>query len=69
LAQELKRTKSEAAASRALGGVEFEPANWTARELRLAKDAVEQWKSIRTYRIAETILTMAVDVKEANVVA
>jgi len=69
LAQELKRTRSQAAAARALDSAVPEDADWTARERRLVSEAVERWKRLRTYKLAEAILMGAVDIREANVVA
>ncbi|ORY20865.1 P-loop containing nucleoside triphosphate hydrolase protein [Naematelia encephala] len=67
LAQEVKRMRSQAAAAKALEDVTFEPAAWTARELRLVRHAVDKWRNLRSYKIAEEILTLAVSVREANV--
>ena len=69
LAQELKRTRAQAATIKALGGVEVEPAEWSVRELKLVNRAVEKWKSLRTYKMAEEILSGAVGLREANVIA
>lgn len=69
LARELKKSRSQAAATRALASVDFEPADWTSTELRLAKRVVAKWKELRTYKMAEEILQGAVDVREANVIA
>ena len=69
LAQELKKTRAQAAAARALQVETDEPSDWTARELRLARDAVHRWKGRRSFVLAEEILTRAVDLKEANVIA
>ena len=69
LAQELRRTRSQAAADRAMEQSTTEPANWTARELRLVQDAVDRWKRLKTYAMAEELLTGAVNVREANVIA
>lgn len=69
LARELKKSRSQAAATKALASVEVEPANWTARQMRLAQRVVFKWKQLRSYKMAEEILQRAVDVREANVIA
>jgi kinesin family protein 1 len=69
LAQELKRTRSQAAVSRALDNSAVEDANWSARELRLVQESVARWKRLRTYKMAEEILVGAVNIREANVIA
>lgn len=69
LAQEVKRIRSQAAKARALEHVSVEPSNWTARELRLVKGAVKQWRRLRGYVIAEQILCGAVSLREANVIS
>jgi len=69
LARELKKTRSLAAAARALDNTAVETANWTARELRLVQGAVEKWQGLRTYKMAEEILMGAVNIREANVIA
>jgi len=69
LAQELKRTRAQAAAASALKTDAVEEANWSAKELRLVQAAVTKWKSLRTYKMAEALLMGAVDVREANVIA
>ncbi|WWD07311.1 hypothetical protein V865_005409 [Kwoniella europaea PYCC6329] len=69
MAQEVKRIRSQAAAARALEQTSIEPANWTSRELRLVQDAVQRWKRLRLFAMAEEILMGAVNVREANVIA
>ncbi len=69
LAQELKKSRSQTAASRALESGTVEPANWTAKELRLVRNTVKKWRRFRTYKMAEEILIGAVDLREANVIA
>lgn len=69
LAQEVKRIRSQAAKARALEDGSVEPADWSARELRLVKWAVGKWKRLRGFSIAEQILSGAVSMREANVIA
>jgi kinesin family protein 1 len=69
LTQEVKRMRSQAAVARALQEVVFEPAHWSARELRLVQGAVERWKRLRNFTMAEEILSGAVLLREANVIA
>nr|XP_019000355.1 kinesin [Kwoniella mangroviensis CBS 8507]OCF63816.1 kinesin [Kwoniella mangroviensis CBS 8507] len=69
MAQEVKRIRSQAAAARATKQTSIEPANWTFRELKLVQDAVQRWKRLRLFAMAEEILMGAVNVREANVIA
>ncbi|WRT70718.1 uncharacterized protein IL334_007716 [Kwoniella shivajii] len=69
MTQEVKRIRSQAAAARALEPTTVEPANWTLKEIRLVQKVVEKWKQLRSYSVAEQILTGAADLKEANVIA
>jgi kinesin family protein 1 len=69
MALEVKRIRSQAAASRALERDVVETATWSARELALIQNAVRQWKSLRTFKMAEQILTGAVELREANIIA
>nr|XP_018259742.1 kinesin [Kwoniella dejecticola CBS 10117]OBR81900.1 kinesin [Kwoniella dejecticola CBS 10117] len=69
MAQEVKRIKYQAAAARAMEQISDEPANWTARDLGLVQYAIKRWKCMKTFSMAEQILTGAVNVREANVIA
>ena len=69
LASELRRTRAQATAARAMERNIIDPANWSARELKLVDWAVKQWKKTRNFVLAEQILSKAVDLKEANVIA
>lgn len=69
LAQEVKRIRSQAATARQIEEAGLEPIQWTARELRLVHWVVARWQRLRSYAMAEEILKMAVNVREANVIA
>lgn len=69
LALEVKRIRSQAAASRALEKEVIDTATWSSRELKLVQGAVQRWRGLRAFKMAEQILMGAVDVKEANVIA
>ena len=69
LAQEVKRVRSQAAATRALGRDVIEPETWSPKQLNLARMAVGRWRKMRTFKMAEQILVSAVEVREANVIA
>lgn len=69
LAQEVKRMRSQAAAARALAKDVLDPADWTETQMRYAQMAVARWKRLRTFKMAEQILTGAVEIREANVIA
>lgn len=61
--------RSQAAATRALNKDVLDPAEWTERQLRLAKSAVARWQRLRTFKMAEHILSGAAEIREANVIA
>jgi kinesin family protein 1 len=42
---------------------------WSAKELRLVQGVVKRWRAMRAFKMAEQILTGAVDLREANVIA
>ncbi|WVQ70657.1 hypothetical protein IAR50_000179 [Cryptococcus sp. DSM 104548] len=69
MAQEVKRVRSEAAKARALESVDMEPEDWGTEELRKVRWVLEKWEKLRGYQLAEEILTGAVDLREANVIA
>lgn len=48
--------------------VVFEPAIYTAKELRLIRKVLDKWRGHRSFSMAETVLSGAVMVKEANVI-
>lgn len=68
LAQEVKRIRAQAVVNRARGVSAIEEA-WTPRELVLVRKAVEKWKDLRNFAMAEQLLHMAGDVREANIIA
>lgn len=54
----------------ALGmGEGFEPVIYSARQLRLIRKVLDKWRAHRSFSMAETVLTNAVAVKEANVIS
>lgn len=69
MARELKLAKSQAATARALERTAFGPVTWSAQELRLVQTAVRRWRRLRSFAMAEQVLTEAVNVREANVFA
>jgi kinesin family protein 1 len=46
----------------------FEPQIYTARQLRLIRKVLDKWRSHRSFSMAETVLSNAVLVKEANII-
>lgn len=46
----------------------FEPSIYTARQLRLIRMVLEQWRAHRSFSMSECVLSNAVLVKEANVI-
>ncbi|CAE6516175.1 unnamed protein product [Rhizoctonia solani] len=47
----------------------FEPQIYTARQLRLIRKALDKWRSHRSFSMAETVLSNAVTIKEANIIS
>lgn len=48
--------------------IPFEPQIYTARQLRLIRKVLDKWRSHRSFSMAETILSNAVVLKEANII-
>jgi kinesin family protein 1 len=48
--------------------MEFEPVIYTAKQLRLIRKVLDKWRAHRSFSMAETVLSNAVLVKEANVI-
>ena len=48
--------------------VPFEPTIYTARQLRLIRKVLDKWRAHRSFSMAETVLSNAVHVKEANII-
>lgn len=67
LAQELKKSRSQAAIANATRQISSEVENWSMETLRLAQDSVKQWRTLQSYKMAEDILITAVDVRQANI--
>jgi len=49
-------------------GLDFEPAIFSARQLKLIRKVLDRWRAHRSFSMAETILTNSVMVKEANII-
>ncbi|KXN84211.1 hypothetical protein AN958_12864 [Leucoagaricus sp. SymC.cos] len=47
----------------------YEPVIYSARQLRLIRKVLDKWRAHRSFSMAETVLTNAVAVKEANVIS
>ena len=71
ISQEMKRLRHLRTSTivKGHGSPEFEATVYTAKEIRLAKAAFKKWKALRTFGMAETVLTQAIKVKEANVIS
>lgn len=48
--------------------VPFEPVLYTAKQLRLIKRVLDKWRAHRAFSMAETVLSNAVVLKEANII-
>jgi len=46
----------------------FEPVLYSARQLRLVRKVLDKWRAHRSFSMAETVLSAAVLLKEANVI-
>jgi kinesin family protein 1 len=66
LALEVKRMRSQAASGSA---GELPDVEWTPHELMLVRKAVDKWKRLRNFAMAEQMLMVAGDVREANIIA
>lgn len=56
ITQEMKRLRHLRSSATVKGGSpEFEAAVYTAKEIRLAKQAFKKWKALRTFGMAETV--------------
>ncbi|BEI81426.1 hypothetical protein CcaverHIS002_0205860 [Cutaneotrichosporon cavernicola] len=69
LALEVKRIRAQAAVSRARGEALPEAEEWTMQQTVLVRKAVEKWKQLRNFVMAEQLLHLAADVREANIIA
>lgn len=49
-------------------GMDYEPVIYSAKQLRLIRKVLDKWRAHRSFSMAETILTNAVAVKEANII-
>ncbi|KAG8736615.1 kinesin-like protein Klp8 [Ceratobasidium sp. 428] len=49
--------------------IPFEPQIYTARQLRLIRKVLDKWRSHRSFSMAETVLSNAVVLKEANIIS
>jgi kinesin family protein 1 len=48
--------------------MQFEPVIYTAKQLRLIRKVVDKWRAHRSFSMAETVLSNAVLIKEANII-
>lgn len=48
--------------------VPFEPVVYTARQLRIIRKVLDKWRAHRAFSMAETVLSNAVALKEANII-
>ncbi|TXT11932.1 uncharacterized protein COLE_02342 [Cutaneotrichosporon oleaginosum] len=69
LALEVKRIRAQAAVSRARGEAMSEEEEWSMPQTVLVRKAVEKWKQLRNFVMAEQLLHLAADVREANIIA
>lgn len=69
LALEVKRIRAQAAVHRARGEAMSEEEEWTIPQTVLVRTAVEKWKQLRNFVMAEQLLYLAADVREANIIA
>lgn len=69
IAEEMKRLRSQAVARALEQTNPYEPEVYSARQLGLLGTVVKQWRQLKSFATAEDILTSAVDLREANVLA
>lgn len=48
--------------------VPYEPTIYTAKQLRLIRKVLDRWRAHRAFSMAETVLSNAVTIKEANII-
>lgn len=48
--------------------IPFEPVIYTAKQLRLIRQALDKWRAHRSFSMAEIVLSNAVLIKEANII-
>ncbi|KAG6807433.1 hypothetical protein H0H93_001590, partial [Arthromyces matolae] len=51
------------------GGGEFEPVIYSARQIRLIRKVLDRWRAHRSFSMAESVLSNAVALKEANIIS
>ncbi len=49
-------------------GLDFEPVMYSAKQLRLIRKTLDNWRAHRAFSMAEVVLSSAVLVKEANII-
>lgn len=49
-------------------GMDFEPAIYTARQLRLIRKVLDKWRANQAFSMTEVVLSNAVLIKEANII-
>ncbi|KAG5732272.1 Kinesin-like protein [Termitomyces sp. T112] len=52
-----------------LKGEEFEPVIYSAKQIRLIRKVLDQWRAHRSFSMAELALSSAVMIKEANIIS
>jgi kinesin family protein 1 len=46
----------------------YEPTLYSAKQLRLIRKVLDKWRAHRSFSMAETVLSAAVLIKEANII-
>lgn len=69
IADEMRRLRTQAATRALEHFAPFEPVVFSARQLRLIRRVITKWRGLRSFAMAEEILSGAVYLREANVIA
>jgi kinesin family protein 1 len=65
---QMKRIIDARARGEELDKMEFEPAIYSAKQLKLIRKVLDKWRAHRSFSMAELVLSSAVVIKEANVI-
>ncbi|KAF8659518.1 hypothetical protein AX16_001817 [Volvariella volvacea WC 439] len=66
---QMKRLIEARSRGEELEGMEYEPVIYSAKQLRLIRKVLDRWRAHRSFSMAETVLSSAVLVKEANIIS
>ncbi|KAF8883405.1 hypothetical protein BD779DRAFT_1539769 [Infundibulicybe gibba] len=68
-AQMMRLIDARARGETDLESMQFEPVIYSAKQLRLIRKVLDKWRAHRSFSMAETVLSNAVMIKEANIIS